>query len=91
MSDDRTIQVAGFDFTFSCETDTAVKIEIDLRVQPVEELSDTYIVDAILKEASGNDFDLRCLSIHWTVPLIDMHGLYFGGNPGEELTRLPFW
>src|SRR5258708_137643 len=88
---EQAIQVADFEFKFACDVNDGAQVEINLKAELVEDLPETYLIHAVVRELSGVDFDLFCLSISWSVPIIDMHGLYFGGNPGEELSRLPFW
>jgi alpha-galactosidase len=91
MKCERTILVAAFEFVFSCEVDDTAAVEIILQVDEIDRSANSYLVRAVVREPSGADFLLNNLSISWSVPLVDVHGLYFGGNPGEELSRLPFW
>src|SRR5258708_30835163 len=91
MQQQRTIKVADFEFTFACEADTPGPVQIDLQADSVGDSTDTYLIRSMVKAESGADFVLKQFSVSWTVPVVDMHGLYFGGNPREELSHLPFW
>src|SRR5258708_15339253 len=92
MRCERTVHVADLDFKFSCEFDDPAAVDIDLQIDTLPDLPDTYLIRALVKEKSGGQFVLHDLSISWTVPVVDMHGLYFGGNPGpHDLAWLPFW
>ncbi len=87
----RTIHVADLEFAFTCEFEERASVDIDLEVESLADSPDSYLVHAAVRELSSQPFVLRGFSITWTVPLVDMHGLYFGGNPHEELAYLPFW
>lgn len=36
-------------------------------------------------------FTIENIAFSWAIPATDMHGVYFGGDPREELGHLPFW
>ena len=84
-----TIRAAAFDFVFSVETEDNVQPKISLEVSPAAGIPDTYLICWAIEAEST--FTLTNFSVEWTVPIIDMHGLYWGGNPMRELGYLPYW
>src|SRR6185295_10227296 len=88
MRHTNTIRAADTDFVFSIETQNGVQPNLDLQVTPAD-MEDTYLI-CMTVEAEGT-FKLTDLSVEWTVPIVDMNGLYWGGNPTAELTYLPYW
>jgi alpha-galactosidase len=91
MKQSKTIRVADIDFQFSIEAHNQVQLKLDVQVTPVADLVDTYLLYLTLEMPNQQAFSLRDLSIEWTIPIVDMHGLYFCGNPMAELSYLPFW
>ncbi len=83
------IQVGGLEFTVSA--DSSDDLEIDLSVEPMASLPDTHLLRCRLRSTGGGPLTLDDLSFLWSVPVIDMHGLYSGPPAPEELTRLPYW
>ena len=88
MRHTNTIRAADIDFVFSLETADSVQPKLKLEVTPAD-TAETYLICATI-EAEGA-FTLTDFSVEWTVPIIDMHGLYWGGNPMRELAYLPYW
>ena len=88
MKEAKTIHLADIDFLFAIETDGAGEASIHLEGAPTG-WDDTYLVYLTI-EAKG-EFAVTNFSIEWTVPIVDMNGLYWGGNPREELSYLPYW
>src|SRR5437868_5901685 len=91
MIHDKTIQICGIEFTFSVETSERAPVEIELSSEAVASLANTYLLRLHVRSISGEAFTLDDLSIRWSVPAIDMHGLYAGPPSPEELAKLPFW
>jgi alpha-galactosidase len=87
----RTIRVATIEFLFSVETKGDVEPTLRLEAVPVADLADTHLVRLAVEAPDQQSFAITDLSVEWTVPVVDMHGLYFGGNPTTELAHLPFW
>lgn len=83
------IQVGGLEFTVSA--DSPQDLAIDLSVEPMAWLPDTHLLRCRLEVTGGGPLTLDELSFRWSVPAIDMHGLYSGPPSPEELTRLPYW
>ncbi len=90
MKQTKAVHVADIEFQFSVETHNQVRPQLDVVVKPVAEIPDTYLLDFTIQSSNGR-FPLRDVSIEWSIPIIDMHGLYFCGNPMAELSYLPFW
>ncbi len=88
MKQTRSIRAADIDFLFSIETQASVQPRLNLEVSPAD-MEDTYLVSLTI-EAEGS-FVLTDFSVEWTVPIVDMNGLYWGGNPTAELAYLPYW
>lgn len=86
----QTIQAAGIDFRFTVEVDEGVAPALDLSVAPAADHPDTLLLHFSLRGADSA-FAIQRLVVEWTVPIIDMHGLYFAGNPRWEMAHLPFW
>lgn len=84
-----TIEAAGTVLTISAETDTHVELRTE--TEPLGSDVDGCVVRLTLETEPDRQFELRDLSLECIVPIVDMHGLYFGGNPREELAYLPFW
>lgn len=90
MKQSKAVRVADIEFLCSIETQNQVSPTLDVEVKPVADFTDTYLL-FLTVEAPNQRFALRDLSIEWTIPIVDMHGLYFCGNPMAELSYLPFW
>src|SRR5258707_12862407 len=88
MRHTRTIRAADIDFVFSIETQQDIQPNLDLQVTS-SDMEDTYLI-CLTIEAAGT-FTLIDFSVEWTVSIVDMHGLYWGGNPSAELSYLPYW
>jgi alpha-galactosidase len=91
MKQSAQISAAGIDFQFSLETHRQAQCRIETQVTPIAEMPDTYLLRLSVEAHDQQPFVLRDLCIEWTVPIVDMHGLYFCGNPMSELSYLPFW
>jgi alpha-galactosidase len=85
------IQVGRLEVTVSVEASERATLEIDLSVEPLSCLAETHLLRCRLRSTGDGPFSLDDLSFRWSVPAIDMHGLYAGPPSPEELTRLPFW
>src|SRR5690349_8579611 len=83
-----TIRAADMDFVFSFEVNESIRPNVNLKVtQP-----DTDEIQLICLTIEGEgSFTLSDLQVEWSVPIVDMNGLYWGGNPTAELSYLPFW
>ncbi|MGH2560326.1 MAG: glycoside hydrolase family 36 protein [Thermomicrobiales bacterium] len=84
-----TIEAAGTAMTVTAATDTEVTLRAE--TESVESGVDGCVIHLTIETEPGRRFELHELSLEWTVPIVDMHGLYFGGNPRTELFSLPFW
>jgi alpha-galactosidase len=85
--------IHALNIEFTCEVSAApdVPLLIESATQPVADSTDTVLLRFRVRRADEQPFVLDGLRMRWTVPVVDMHGLYFGGNPKWELTYLPFW
>src|SRR5690348_5839026 len=91
MIQHKAIQVCALDFTFSVEVSERAPVDLRLTSEPVPHLPQTYLVRLRIEGKTGEAFALDDLSIEWSVPAIDMHGLYAGPPSPDELAKLPFW
>jgi alpha-galactosidase len=91
MKQSKTVRAVGIDFLFRIETQNHAQPELNIEVVPVSEIADTFLLRLTVDVPNHQMFVLRDLSIEWAIPITDMHGLYFGGNPMAELSYLPFW
>ncbi len=91
MVERKQIRVAGIDFSFSLESSYPALLDIRLAAERDANLPDTYLVRFSAQALTGEAFKVRDLSIKWSVPAVDMHGLYAGPPSPEELARLPYW
>jgi alpha-galactosidase len=83
-----TFDVAGTAVTVSAATDAVITIRTEMESSPAG--TDSHVIRLILA-SSQERFNLSGLTIEWAVPVIGMHGFYFGGNPRETMSHLPFW
>lgn len=67
----------------------AHKLELSCDVEALDE--QTSILSIKVKNLGEEALELQRLTLEWAVPLVDMHGLYFGGSPTFELSHLPFF
>jgi alpha-galactosidase len=88
MRHTNTIRAAGFDFVFSVEAPDNLTPAITLEVSPADG-ENTYLLHWVIQ--GEGTYNLSNFSVEWAVPAIDMHGMYWGGNPTSELSYLPFW
>jgi alpha-galactosidase len=88
MKQTQSIRVADTDFAFSIQTGDGIQPRLKLDAS-VDALADTFLIYATI-EGDGS-FSLTDFSVEWTVPIGDMSGLYWGGNPKTELAYLPYW
>jgi alpha-galactosidase len=91
MKQSITARAADIDFLFSVETQTPVHPALHVEVTTLEDMNESYLLHLTVEVPNHPAFILRDLSVEWTLPITDMHGLYFGGNPMAELSYLPFW
>lgn len=79
------------DVAFHITLETNVPVNVNVQVMPAAALPHTSLIHVKLESASSEQFDVDDFRIDWKLPIVDMHGLYFGGNPMSELAYLPFW
>lgn len=91
MKQEVAVQVANINFQFSADTQNHGEPNLIVETEQVEGLKATYLLRLSINMADKKPFILRDVSIEWSLPITDMHGLYFGGNPRTELGYLPFW
>jgi alpha-galactosidase len=91
MIQQKHIEVCGLEFSFAIESSNGLPLDISLAAEPLADLPDTYLVRFAAQSRAGESFTVRDLSIKWSVPAIDMHGLYAGPPSPDELTKLPYW
>lgn len=89
MKQSITVRAADIDFLFSAEIQNQVQPRLNVEVVQADQ--NTYLIHFSIDAPNYLTFVLRDFSIEWTVPIVDMHGLYFCGNPMAELSYLPFW
>src|SRR5687768_15634080 len=91
MKHSETIRVADIDFVCSAETQNHIPINLNVEITQVHHLADTYLL-YLTAEIPDHQASHSCdFSVEWSIPIADMHGLYFGGNPRAEMAYLPFW
>jgi alpha-galactosidase len=83
------LEAAGTTLTVRVETEPAVELRAE--IEPFGSDGDGCLVGLTLASEVDQPFELRELSLAWTEPVVEMHGLYFGGNPRAELSYLPYW
>ena len=88
---DKSITIAGISFEISAQIETHFDTEFDLELDVSSVDNDTFILDCNIKTSTSQKYVLRNWSVKWEIPIVEMHGLYFGGNPRSEFTYLPFW
>jgi len=86
-----TVRAGDIEFRFSVELAQNIPLQLDCFVEPLPEPAESALVRCVIRNAQGQPFTLDSITVEWQVPIVDMHGLYFGGNPKWELTYLPFW
>ena len=91
MSQSTDIAIGELQFTFSMETTGDEPLDLSVSVDPVDHLEDTHVVRFVAERPDCTPFTVRNLSIRWTVPAVDMHGLYAGPPSPEMLAKLPYW
>src|SRR5437870_1904482 len=91
MKQKTTVRAAGIEFVFSAETQNQIQPKLSIEVTPSTDLADTHLLRLSIEAPDRRPLILCDLTVEWTIPVSDMHGLYFGGNPRTELTYLPFW
>jgi alpha-galactosidase len=91
MIQHKQIEVCGLEFRFSIETSNGSQLNMQLAAEPAADLPDTYLVRFAAQARAGESFTVRDLSVNWSVPAIDMHGLYAGPPTPDELAKLPYW
>jgi alpha-galactosidase len=87
----KNIIVRAADIDFTCMVETVDNVEIDVQATAAQVNDDTYLIHFVACTPTQAAFQIRNLQIDWTIPISDMHGLYFGGYPRQELSYLPFW
>jgi alpha-galactosidase len=85
------VRVADIEFVFSAETQDQVQPRLHIEAIQSRDLADTYLLRLTVEIPDHQPFALCDLTVEWIVPISDMHGLYFGGNPRTEPAYLPFW
>ena len=89
MIKNTSAHAANIDFKFTVETDDSVEAELFIEVEIISEVD--CLIHFHVELPSERTFQIHDLRIEWSVPISDMHGLYFGGYPRQELSHLPFW
>ncbi len=86
-----TVRAADIDFVLTVELVQDTPLLIETSVELLSASPEATLVRFVIREPQCRPFTLQRVTIEWAVPIVDMHGLYFGGNPKWELTYLPFW
>lgn len=86
-----TVQVAGRDYHIQVAINSDMPVALTITKEAAQNISNTHLIRLKLTPAQGADFYIEDLTIQWLVPAVDIHGLYFGGDPRNELSFLPFW
>ncbi|MEM7737252.1 MAG: glycoside hydrolase family 36 protein [Deinococcota bacterium] len=81
-------QALGFSFNISADAVNEDGLELSTTVTHLS--STSCVLNICVSQQGTESLELSSLAITWQVPVIDMHGLYFGGNPTHELSYLPF-
>ena len=82
-------EIGGTTMTVTAVTDRAATIRVD--TDSGDTGPDCCAIRVAVETESARSFVLHELAIAWDVAVVDLHGLYFGGNPRAELSHLPFW
>lgn len=91
MNWEKSIHLAGQNFDLSIEYEAETDVVWSLEYEALPELSDTYLIRFCAQVPDQQRLVIQELELRWAVPITDMHGLYFGGDPRAELGYLPFW
>lgn len=86
-----SVEIAGRNYQIQVAIDSQSPVELHITSEEVAHLPDTYLVCLRLSAEQNITFHIVNLTIEWQVPAVNVHGLYFGGNPLAELGYLPFW
>lgn len=78
------------DYNFSIQVTPLSKHKFEISCSSTELNEQTTVLNLSVKNLETTALELEGLSFEWRVPAVDMHGLYFGGNPLGELGYLPF-
>jgi len=87
---EKTVQTAHDTFSIVLEVASDSPVTVDAVTEKVGQLADTELVRLRVTAAGDAPFFIERLALHWTLPAVDMHGMYFGGDPRDELGYLPF-
>lgn len=85
------VRAENIEFRFSVGLAEDLPLQLDCFVEALPAPAASALVRCIIREPQGRPFTLDFVTVEWDVPIVEMHGLYFGGNPKWELTYLPFW
>jgi alpha-galactosidase len=87
----KKVDVAGLSFDIVLETSDDISLNIAVGTEKIEGIDDTFLIRVTVEAYDSRHFHIDDFSISWRVPIVDMHGLYLGGDPRAELGYLPFW
>jgi alpha-galactosidase len=86
-----SIELADNNYQIQIAISSKNPVELQITSEAHGDLADTYLIRLKLTAPADAHFYIDNLSFKWLVPAVDVHGLYFGGDPRDELSWLPFW
>lgn len=91
MIERNSVRVCGLEFVVSARTADGLAVELELVVEPVSNLPDTFLLRYRPLRTASVGLAPAEVSIEWSVPVVDMHGLYVPPPSPGELASLPYW
>lgn len=88
MKWEQDITVAGVEFHVLVEMSGNPVVAASLVSETYE---GAYLIRLRLDAENDQPFVIENIVFSWAIPAVDMHGMYFGGDPRDELGYLPFW
>lgn len=85
------VSLADQDFVIDIQLRSEVPVTLTIQTETVADLPETWLLRVKLSAPDGERFEIERMRLHWQVPAVDAHGLYFGGDPRSELGYLPFF
>jgi alpha-galactosidase len=91
MGISKTFVQHGTEYVFDIDISDFATVSVEIESMPKQVVPGTSIIKIRVHNQSGKPLPDGTLSLHWELPVVDMHGmLYFPPSP-EDMGRLPFW
>ena len=91
MKWEQTIEISDYKIDVLLEIKGNPAVDVFLEIESMGTANDTFLIRLTLQSTEQSKFYIENIRFAWLVPVIDVHGLYFGGDPRSELGYLPFW